>query len=223
MDEEAFDVDAFCETLFAYMPATEVITPEEITDWMFTLAKEHRAKCQAESRNQLDLKSVIEETANKGRKISESQSSSASDENSSIEKKGRTSESSDYSDIDNEEAKQLLDQLMEMFPSACALEVSHCLTLMSGNIESAAQLIMHRQESGQSLLPTDLMKSKPRNAMKKSKDDKSVKEMIMDKYGYVDQADDARYHRPTLKREVNLPLINIPTCPSFPFLSHYTS
>ena len=27
MDEEAFDVDAFCETLFAYMPQTEVIPP----------------------------------------------------------------------------------------------------------------------------------------------------------------------------------------------------
>ena len=31
MDEEAFDVDAFCETLFAYMPSTEVIPPIEIT------------------------------------------------------------------------------------------------------------------------------------------------------------------------------------------------
>ena len=45
MDEEAFDVDAFCETLFAYMPLTEVIPPIEITEWMFTLAKDHREKC----------------------------------------------------------------------------------------------------------------------------------------------------------------------------------
>lgn len=206
MDEEAFDVDAFCETLFAYMPSTEVISSEEITDWMFTLAKDHRDKCQAESRIQLDLKSVIEETANKGRKISESSYQSTESSGDSAEKKRnsgqRISESSDYSDIDNEDYKQLLEQLMEMFPTACALEVSHCLTLMSGNIESAAQLIMHRQESGQSLLPTDL-KNKHKNAIKmKAKDDKSVKEMIMDKYGYVDQADDARYHRPTLKREV---------------------
>merc|ERR1712142_408351 len=70
MDEEAFDVDAFCETLFAYMPQTEVIPPIEITEWMFTLARDHREKCQAESRIQLDLKSVIEDTVKKGRKSS---------------------------------------------------------------------------------------------------------------------------------------------------------
>ena len=90
---------------------------------------------------------------------------------------------------------------MEMFPSSCALEVSHCLTLMSGNIESAAQLIMHRAECGQSLQPNDhRLKNKAVNG--KKVDDKSIKDMIMDKYGYVDQEEDARYHRPTLKKEV---------------------
>merc|ERR1711997_623817 len=168
MDEEAFDVDAFCETLFAYMPQTEVIQPIEITEWMFTLARDHREKCQAESRIQLDLKSVIEETVNKGRKCSESGSlpnedssgisQDGSGSNGSEKKRnGRMSESSDYSnsDVDSDDQKQLVNQLMEMFPSACSLEVSHCLSQMSGSIDSAAQLIMHRQESGQSLLPTD--------------------------------------------------------------------
>ena len=91
---------------------------------------------------------------------------------------------------------------MEMFPSVCALEVSHCLNLMSGDVEKAAQLIMHRQESGQSLQPLD---QRTRNGKFKNGhvevDDKSVKSRIMDKYGFVDQADDARYHRPTLKKE----------------------
>jgi len=207
MDEEAFDVDAFCETLFAYMPQTEVIPPIEITEWMFTLARDHREKCQAESRIQLDLKSVIEDTVKKGRKSSESSLPNedpgiCQDTNGSEKKRnGRMSESSDYSnsDVDTDDQKQLVNQLMEMFPSACSLEVSHCLTLMSGSIDSAAQLIMHRQESGQSLLPTDF---KEKRAKKKEKvDDKSVKDAIMHKYGYVDQAVDARYHRPTLKRE----------------------
>jgi len=215
MDEEAFDVDAFCETLFAYMPSTEVIPPIEITEWMFTLARDHREKCQAKSRIQLDLKSVIEETVNKTLKTRQASESSLPNEdtnsicqeNSSEKKRnGRISESSDYSNSDvgshddNDDYKQLVDQLMEMFPSACALEVSHCLTLMSGSMDSTAQLIMHRQESGQSLLPTDF---KATRGKKKEKviDDKSVKDAIMHKYGYVDQAVDARYHRPTLKRE----------------------
>merc|ERR1712223_1688082 len=205
MDEEAFDVDAFCETLFAYMPQTEVIPPIEITEWMFTLARDHREKCQAESRIQLDLKSVIEDTVKKGRKSSESslpnEDTICQETASEKKRNARISESSDYSnsDVDNDDYKQLVNQLMEMFPSACALEVSHCLTMMSGSIDSAAQLIMHRQESGQSLLPTDF---KEKRAKKKEKvDDKSVKDAIMHKYGYVDQPVDARYHRPTLKRE----------------------
>ena len=86
---------------------------------------------------------------------------------------------------------------------ACALEVSHCLTLMSGDMEKAAQLILHRQESGQNLTPTEL-KNRLKNGRKVEKqvDEKVVRSRILDMYGYVDQAEDARYHRPTLKKEV---------------------
>jgi len=208
MDEDSFDVDAFCETIFAYMPTTECITPEEFTEWMFSLAKDQREKAQARNKIQLDLKSVIEETANKGRKVSESGSLGSNTEIDTVKKQqqqqrdsSRVSESgSDYSDLDNEDYKQL----MEAFPGACALEVSHCLTLMSGDMEGAAQLILHRQESGQSLQPNDL-KSRlggTKNGRKfKEVDDKSVKNRIMNSYGFVDQAEDMRYHRPTLKRE----------------------
>ena len=111
MDEDGFDVDAFCETIFAYMPATECITPEEFTEWMFSLAKEQREKSQARNKIQLDLKSVIEETANKGRKISESSLSSL-ETDPEKKRNGRISESSDYSDLDNDDCKQL----MEAFP-----------------------------------------------------------------------------------------------------------
>ena len=58
MDEDSFDVDAFCETIFAYMPTTECITPEEFTEWMFSLAKDQREKAKAGNKIQLDLKRV---------------------------------------------------------------------------------------------------------------------------------------------------------------------
>ena len=109
MDEEAFDVDAFCETIFAYMPATECISPEEFTEWMFTLAKEEREKSQRGNKIQLNLKSVIEETANKGRKISESSVGSMENDKKPV---ARMSESSENSDLDNDDCKQL----MEAFP-----------------------------------------------------------------------------------------------------------
>ena len=86
MDEDSFDVDAFCETIFAYMPTTECITPEEFTEWMFSLAKDQREKAQAGNKIQLDLKSVIEETANKGRKVSESGSLGSNTEIDTVKK-----------------------------------------------------------------------------------------------------------------------------------------
>ena len=85
------------------------------------------------------------------------------------------------------------------FLGACALEVNHCLTVMSGDMERAAQLVLHRQESGQSL---DKSRSKNGRKFEKPVDEKSIKNRIMNQYGFVDNAEDMRYHRPTLKREV---------------------
>jgi hypothetical protein len=41
--------------------------------------------------------------------------------------------------------------LQEMFPGACSIEVQHCLTIAEGDVARAAQLVLHRQEAGQSL------------------------------------------------------------------------
>lgn len=41
--------------------------------------------------------------------------------------------------------------LQEMFPGACSIEVRHCLTIADGDVARAAQLVLHRQEVGQSL------------------------------------------------------------------------
>lgn len=43
-----------------------------------------------------------------------------------------------------------------------------------------------------------------RNNSKNSElDDKSVKKLIVGKYGFVDQAEDGRYHRPIIKKDVS--------------------
>ena len=97
-DENSFDVDAFCETLVAYLPQTEVIPPEEITEWMFKLAKDQRDKNERKNKHGFDFKNVIEETANKGRKISES-----SNENLNESDKKRNTRMSESSDNSNPE------------------------------------------------------------------------------------------------------------------------
>lgn len=38
-----------------------------------------------------------------------------------------------------------------MFPEACAMEVRHCLAVSNGDLGLAAQIVLHRQEAGQSI------------------------------------------------------------------------
>ena len=38
-----------------------------------------------------------------------------------------------------------------MFPAACVIEVTHCLCVVNGDMEKAAQLVLHRQENGESI------------------------------------------------------------------------
>ncbi len=90
--------------------------------------------------------------------------------------------------------------LLEMFPYSCTLEVTHCLRLSAGDVGEAAQLVMHRHDAGQSLKPRS--KANVRPPAHKVTDDKAVKSRILDQYSYVDQEDDQKYHRPTLKSAV---------------------
>lgn len=41
--------------------------------------------------------------------------------------------------------------LQEMFPGASPAEVRHCLAVAEGDVAKAAQLVLHRQEAGQSI------------------------------------------------------------------------
>ena len=80
-DEESFDVDTFCEMLTAYMPQTEIISPAEITEWMFGLVQAQR---EAEDHynstkfNHIDLTSMIEESTRGSKERTNSTGSSGS-------------------------------------------------------------------------------------------------------------------------------------------------
>lgn len=41
--------------------------------------------------------------------------------------------------------------LQEMFPESSFIEIKHCITIANGDIDRATQLVLHRQETGQSL------------------------------------------------------------------------
>ena len=131
-----------------------------------------------------------------------------------------TSDGGSDGSLEGEDYQNTVSQLLEMFPYACSLEVGHCLQLVAGDVERAAQLIMHRHEAGQSLKPIAkkviyirnfyntvatnkvIISFQPISVNKIDYDDKAVKERILGKYGFVDQEEDSRYHRPTLKKHV---------------------
>jgi hypothetical protein len=163
--------------------------------------------------NHIDLTSMIEESTRGSKERTNSTGSSGSSRisktnsecsDSPFEKKRitRFSENSDGGEaFDGEEYQQMVSQLTEMFPYTCDLEVNHCLTVTSGELERASQLIMHRHEGGQSLQPTD-RRVYIKNISKNSElDEKVVKQRIVGKYGFVDQAEDNRYHRPIIKKD----------------------
>ena len=41
--------------------------------------------------------------------------------------------------------------LLDMFPNCCKVEAVHCLTIMAGDLERAAQMILSRAEQGEDI------------------------------------------------------------------------
>ena len=54
-------------------------------------------------------------------------------------------------------------------------------------------------------------------------DDKVVRQRIVGKYGFVDQAEDNRYHRPIIKKDVSLNYLYFYGIPECFRLAAYTS
>ena len=110
--------------------------------------------------------------------------------------------------------------LQEMFPGASPAEVRHCLAVAEGDIAKAAQLVLHRQEAGQSItsnltfLTVSLLFShfshffhlhikflrfslnQPNRRKGARVNDEELKSRIIARYSYVDRDDDSREHRP---------------------------
>lgn len=45
----------------------------------------------------------------------------------------------------------MVEVLREMFPWLPLVEARHCLSIAGGDVQTAAQLVLHRQETGQAL------------------------------------------------------------------------
>nr|CAD7461318.1 unnamed protein product [Timema tahoe] len=86
--------------------------------------------------------------------------------------------------------------LQEMFPGVCSIEVHHCLSIAEGDVARAAQLVLHRQEAGQSLKTNVTVLQPMAQRQKAVVNDQELKSRIIARYSYVDKDDDIREHRP---------------------------
>ena len=98
--------------------------------------------------------------------------------------------------------------LLEMFPACCKVEAIHCLTIMGGDLQRAAQMILNRAEMGEDIKLTQAQLLAQLSRPVKI-DETEVKKKIMDSYGFVDTEVDQKYHRPTLKKGVGIIFSNI--------------
>lgn len=67
--------------------------------------------------------------------------------------------------------------LQEIFPDTSLLEIKHCIAIAGGDIERATQIVMDRQERGQSLIQSTLVTVCPQKNQKV--DDNELKNRII--------------------------------------------
>lgn len=86
--------------------------------------------------------------------------------------------------------------LQEMFPESSALEIKHCITIANGDIDRAIQMILDREETGQSLTGS-LTANCPKNQVV---DENELKNRIISRYSYVDRSTENKEYKPVVPK-----------------------
>ncbi|EEB16459.1 conserved hypothetical protein [Pediculus humanus corporis] len=208
--EDAFDVEGFCEMLSAYLPDFVNIDHGSVCDWIFQLSstlsqkkfKESDKEIADISLNRLNLSGSL---SSSGRSRHSSSECSNSEYNIDLKKRNHLlSEASDASsdsscDFSGQEDSFLrseVQMLQEMFPRSSLMEVRHCLAVADGDVERAAQIVLHRQEAGQSISHSVNLLQPISQRQRPTVNDEELKSRIIARYSYVDKNDEVREHRP---------------------------
>lgn len=89
-----------------------------------------------------------------------------------------------------------IQHLLELFPSASSMDAQHCLAIANGDIEGAAQLLLERVNSGE-IQPKPIY---PKLQKPRAVDEKKQRELLLQKYAFVDTEEDKKDHRPFLPK-----------------------
>lgn len=200
--DETYEVEEFIDMMSAYFPEFAQIPSSTVFNWIIDLNIQlvklsATPAAQSLSLNSLSLTELIPEDKLCGRRISETADSEAATgekqqqlsnkRTQHLSETGSDGGSTDSSSCDlfSEEC----DILQEMFPETCFIEVKHCVTVANGDINKATQLLLHRQEMGESLHQNPLNKSNRQPAL----NDHDMKNRIIARYSYVDKVDTREY------------------------------
>ncbi|PIK37775.1 putative CUE domain-containing protein 2-B [Apostichopus japonicus] len=100
----------------------------------------------------------------------------------------------------NEENERIL---LELFPAASHIDVQQSLSVAKGDIEVAVQLLMEKVNSG------EVQRKSVTDPFPRSKviDDKTQRELLLQKYAFVDAEDHTKEHRPFLPKSEKKKLV----------------
>lgn len=175
----------------AYIEDFAGITPAVICSWIFELENKlsqlNKPKENAKPLINLDtlsLTSLLPEEKLRGRQPvpSASANSDSTDiiRSKRIQHLSETSDGGGSTDSSNCDLfHEELEQIQEMFPESTYMEVKYCMTIANGDIERARQIIIHRQETGQSIHNTSRNANKHKTHVKL--DEKELKNRIIER------------------------------------------
>lgn len=98
-----------------------------------------------------------------------------------IQHLSETSDGSGSTDSANDLFLEECDRLHEIFPGCTSMEIKYCMTIANGDLERARQIIIHREESGQSFR-NNSRTSISKHSNNKVVDEKEMKNRIIERY-----------------------------------------
>lgn len=211
--DPCFDIEDFVEMMGAYFSEFSSIDQGIICEWIYKLANElnEMEKNQGNhnsttlSLNSLSLSDIIPESKLRARNASISEKDEHAINGSGAGGAGpkraqHLSETSDGGSTDSSTCDYYLDEaevLQEMFPDTAYVEVKHCIAIAKGDIDSATQILLHRQETGQSLIDKSMSIAGRKNIVV---DDAELKNRIIERYSYVDKNATQREYKPMVPK-----------------------
>ncbi|XP_014671203.1 PREDICTED: CUE domain-containing protein 2-like [Priapulus caudatus] len=212
--EESFDVDQFVEMLDAHFSGFAAVESEAVCKWVYSLATKLSEQRQqstdggTRTRNTSETSvTSLEDMFGVGTPsslpapLSHRTISTSSDKENHDCEKSQDSHSAAGASAGSSWTHEHVHLLMEMFPSAGEINVNRCLSVAAGDVEAAAQLLLCQPEDGSSSVSHGSLSKVHKHSVKKHDvcgmgTDKQLRNLIIEKYAYVDQAEDHREHHP---------------------------